>query len=439
MAIFQLVRSFFDDPNALWVISGTTLLGLCSGVLGCFAFLRKRGLMGDVLAHSTLPGICLAFMITGSKHPFFFLIGATLTGIAASLCIGWITRYSRIKEDTALGLVLSVFFGVGIVLLTQIQHSDNGNQSGLDKFLFGQSASMVASDVQVMGTVAVILLILCFLFFKELKLLCFDANFGRSLGFPMRGLDFMLMLFLVVAVVIGLQAAGVVLMAALLITPAAAARYWTERLEHMVLISAAMGAFSGILGTWISSVAYHLSTGPIIVISATSVFMLSMIFAPQRGLLAKWIRLMKIRKQVARENLFAWIYESCEGEGNESVSIHRLNHHPSLKKHKQMLHQLEKEGYLQLETGEDGKPSVIRLTEKGWETAYETVLYKRMLEVWLMHEGDLESDVHSEAITSKEQIPDRLIPELRQLLVRHGHEPKRYQVRSTPLKEGVPS
>lgn len=439
MAIFQLVQSFLQDPNALWVLSGTTLLGLCSGVLGSFAFLRKRGLMGDVLAHSTLPGICLAFMITGSKHPFFFLLGATLTGIVASLCIGWITRYSRIKEDTALGLVLSVFFGFGIVLLTQIQHSANGNQSGLDKFLFGQSASMVGSDVQVMGSVAIILLILCFLFFKELKLLCFDANFGRSLGFPMRGLDFMLMLFLVVAVVIGLQAAGVVLMAALLITPAAAARYWTEQLDHMVIISACMGAISGILGTLISSVAYHLSTGPIIVIAATSIFMLSMIFAPKRGLLAKWIRLMKTRKQVVRESIFVWIYETCESEGAESVSIQRLMRHPSLKKHKQILYQLEKEGYLKLETGEDGKPSVIRLTEEGWKTAYETVLYKRMLEVWLMHEGDLESHVHNEGATSKDRIPDRLVPELRQLLARHGLEPKRFQVRATPVKEGVSS
>src|SRR5690606_24912836 len=158
-------------PNALWVIIGTTLLGISSGVLGSFAFLRRRGLMGDVLAHAALPGICLAFMITGSKNPFTFMIGAMFTGILATVVIHWITQYSRIKEDTALGLVLSVFFGIGIVLLTKIQHSQNGNQSGLDQFLFGQSASLVERDLLIMGGSALILILISFLLFKEFKLL----------------------------------------------------------------------------------------------------------------------------------------------------------------------------------------------------------------------------------------------------------------------------
>jgi manganese/zinc/iron transport system permease protein len=285
-----LMQSFLQNPNTLWVLAGTTLLGLCSGVLGSFAFLQKRGLMGDVLAHAALPGICLSFMITGFKNPFLFLIGATITGLMASLCIGWITRFSRIKEDTALALVLSVFFGLGIVLLTQIQHSHHGNQSGLDQFLFGQSAAIIKQDVQIIAAIAVILLFLCCLFFKELKLLCFDANFGRSLGFAMRRLDRLFLFCFVIAVVIGLQVAGIILMSALLIIPAAAARYWTERLDRMVMIAAGMGAMAGILGTWISAIGYHLSTGPVIVIAATLLFLLSMIFAPKRGVLAKWLQ-----------------------------------------------------------------------------------------------------------------------------------------------------
>ncbi|MBA4493336.1 metal ABC transporter permease [Paenactinomyces guangxiensis] len=422
MDFLKLIQQFIQDPNAFWVLSGTTLLGLCSGVLGSFAFLRKRGLMGDVLAHAALPGICMAFMITGSKNPFLFLIGAMITGIFASLCIGWITRFSRIKEDTALGLVLSVFFGLGIVLLTQIQHSDNGNQSGLDKFLFGQSASMVGSDVQMMGTVAIILLILCSLFFKELKLLCFDASFGRSLGFPTGRLDFLLMLFLVVAVVIGLQAAGVVLMAALLITPAAAARYWTERLNRMIIISACMGSLSGMLGTFISSVGYNLSTGPVIVLAATVMFILSMVFAPRRGLLAKWLRLLKTRNQVAKDNLIVWLYETMETERTDFVSLDQLKQHHRISS--RVLTGLERSRLLTVErTG--GKETLIRFTETGWKKAYDTVLTKRMLEVWLMHEGDLESKLPAGEVISKDQIPEGLVPQLYSLLVRHKREPKR--------------
>lgn len=288
---------WFQEPNALWVMIGTTLLGISSGVLGSFAFLRKRGLIGDVLAHAALPGICLAFLITGSKNPFTFMIGAIVTGTLASLVINWVTRYSRIKEDTALGLVLSVFFGIGIVLLTQIQHSHNGNQSGLDKFLFGQSAALVESDIRVMGISAVILILITFLLFKELKILCFDPQFGAILGFPMRFLDLLLMFLLVIAVVNGLQAAGIVLMAALLITPAAAARYWTERLDHMVLISAGIGALSGILGTIMSGMIEHMSTGPIIVIAATCLFLISLLLAPKRGLISRWIRRYQFQKK----------------------------------------------------------------------------------------------------------------------------------------------
>ena len=288
--MMEFVIEWFQEPNALWVISGTTLLGISSGVLGSFAFLRRRGLMGDVLAHAALPGICLAFLFTGSKNPMMFMIGAIVSGVLATLAIHLITQFSRIKEDTALGLVLSIFFGTGIVFLTKIQHSQNGNQSGLDKFLFGQSASLIESDILVMGISAAVVILVSLLLFKEFKLLCFDAQFGATLGLPIRFLDLLLMFLLVVTVVNGLQAVGIVLMTALLITPAAAARYWTERFEFMVLIAAGIGGLSGILGTIVSGRVEHVSTGPVIVIVATFLFFLSFLFAPNRGLLHRWYR-----------------------------------------------------------------------------------------------------------------------------------------------------
>ncbi len=171
-----------QDPNVRWILTASVLLGLSSGILGSFAYLRKMSLMGDTLAHAALPGICIAFMLTGSKSIFFFLIGAAIAGLIATFGIGYVTRHSRIKQDAALGIVLSVFFGFGIVLLTQIQHSDSGNQSGLDKFLFGQAAGMVMTDVMTMAIVSVVLTGLCALLYKEFKLLSFDPGFAKGVA-----------------------------------------------------------------------------------------------------------------------------------------------------------------------------------------------------------------------------------------------------------------
>lgn len=292
------------DPNARWILLGCSLLGLSSGVLGSFAYLRKQSLIGDVLSHAALPGVCVAFMISGSKSILFFLIGAAVAGLLATLSIGWITRYSKIKQDSALGIVLSVFFGVGIVLLTQIQHSSSGNQSGFDKFLFGQAASMVNSDVITMAIISFLLVGICTLFFKEFKLLSFDPGYARGLGFPVAILDHFMMFLIVVAVVVGIQAVGVVLMAALLITPAVAARYWTERLGLMVIFSGLFGAFSGFVGTYLSTMGSNLPTGPLSVLAATILFVFSLLFAPKRGLIMKLIRQSSMKQKIQKDSEF---------------------------------------------------------------------------------------------------------------------------------------
>lgn len=298
--MLQWTRVLFD-PNTQWILAACTLLGLSSGVLGCFAYLRKQSLMGDALAHAALPGVCIAFMLTGVKSILYFLIGAGIAGVIATFGIGYLTRNTRIKQDTALGLVLSLFFGLGIVLLTRIQHSASGNQSGLDKFLFGQAASMVRSDVLVMAVMSAFLIAVCFLLFKEFKLISFDPGFARGIGYPVALLEQMLMFLLVVAVVVGIQAVGVVLMAALLITPAVSARYWTERLGVMVLLAGLFGGVSGAAGTLLSTMANHLPTGPLCVLSATLIFVISVLAAPRRGVLAKARRRLASKRRVRQE------------------------------------------------------------------------------------------------------------------------------------------
>jgi manganese/zinc/iron transport system permease protein len=290
-----------QDPNVQWILLGTMLLGLSSGVIGSFAYLRKQSLMGDALSHAALPGVCIAFMLSGSKSILLFLIGAAIAGIAATFGIGFITRNTRIKQDSALAIVLTVFFGLGIVLLTRIQHSGNGNQSGLDKFLFGQAASMMHSDVIIMTVISIVLVGVCLLLFKEFKLLSFDPGFARGIGYPVAFMDQLMMFLMVIAVVVGIQAVGVVLMAALLITPAVSARYWTEKLGLMVVLSGLFGTLSGLIGTFISASGNNLPTGPLIVLVATVLFVISIVAAPRRGVLSKWLLHASARNRVRRD------------------------------------------------------------------------------------------------------------------------------------------
>lgn len=293
--------SILSDPNTCWILLGCLLLGFSSGIIGSFTFLRRQSLMGDTLAHAALPGICIAFMLTETKSIGWFLLGALVAGIVATFGISWITRFSRIKQDTAMGIVLTVFFGIGVVMLTRIQHSASGSQSGLDKYLFGQAASMVQTDVYVMGGVCLVLLIACLVWFKEFKLVSFDPGFARGMGLPVVALEQFILLLTVIAVVAGIQAVGVVLVAALLVTPAAAARCWTDSLALMVLLAGLFGALSGAAGTLFSTLVPNLPTGPVTVLAATVLFAGSALLAPRRGLLARKLRSIQARSEYLRE------------------------------------------------------------------------------------------------------------------------------------------
>lgn len=425
------------DPNFIWVLSGSTLLGMSSGVIGAFALLRKRSLLGDVLAHAALPGVCLAFMLTGAKSLAPLLIGASLTGYLGVKCIDVITRNSRIKEDTALGLVLTVFFGVGVMLLTSIQHSGAGSQAGLDSFLFGQSATLVGRDVVVMAVVSALLVVAVILFFKEFKLLCFDQGFGNGLGLPMRRVDNLLMTLIVLSVMIGLQAVGVVLMAAMLITPGVAARYWTERLEHMVALSGAFGGVSGIAGTIVSAMGPRLPTGPLIVLAATGIFVISLLAAPRRGLVAKGLRFFRLRTKIARENLLRDVYELYElsatdatiadetllSQGIDCDKLVGKPSNPLRARRLRLARRLEKEGLLRLDTV--GDRTICTLTQRGLEEAWDVVRRHRLWEMFLMHEADLQADhVDRDADDLEHFLTPELVEALEKLLQAHHREPR---------------
>jgi manganese/zinc/iron transport system permease protein len=247
-------------------------------------------------------------LLTRSKEPIVLLLGAAVAGWVATLCVMAIVRHTRIKDDSALGLVLSVFFGVGLVLLTFIQKMPDATQAGLDKFLFGQAATLLAEDVLTMGVLGALVLLALLVFWKEFKLLSFDPDFGASLGFPMRWLDVGLTTLLVAAIVIGLQTVGVVLMSALVVAPAAAARQWTDRLAVMVGLGALFGALAGVGGAAISSTAARVPTGPMVVLCAGAIALVSLALAPNRGLLWNWVRQERNSRRLRAEAVLGDLY-----------------------------------------------------------------------------------------------------------------------------------
>jgi manganese/zinc/iron transport system permease protein len=290
------------DETLRNVVLGSMILGMTSGVLGCFAVLRRQSLIGDALAHAALPGICIMYMVTATRSSEILLIGGAMSGLIGTLILMIVTRWSIVKPETALGIVLSVFFGFGILLLTRIQHSNDAGQSGLDRFIFGQAATILPRDVVVMAILSAIALGVVALLFKELKLLAFDPDFAASLGISPGMLSAILSGLLVLAVMIGLQTVGVILMVSLLIAPAVAARQWVTSLLGMVLLSGAFGMVAGVSGAVASSVFDRLPTGPMIVIAASIIVIVSLLFAPSRGVLST-MRMRRIRARRLRAEL----------------------------------------------------------------------------------------------------------------------------------------
>ncbi|MBL8087701.1 MAG: metal ABC transporter permease [Chthonomonas sp.] len=261
-----LFDALLNDYTLRNVALGSAILGIVSGVLGSFAVLRRQGLMGDALSHAALPGVCIAYMLTGSKAPLTLMLGAAFTGWLGMWMIIQTIRRTRVDSGSALGIILTTFFGFGVVLLTVIQKRSDAEQAGLDKFLFGQAAALVTSQVVTMAVLGSLALAIVLALFKEFKVLAFDPDFARSLGLPTHAVGNVLTGLLVVAIVIGLNTVGVILMSAMLVAPAAAARQWTNSLSTMVLLAAIIGAVSGTTGAILSVQLSGVPTGPAIVL-----------------------------------------------------------------------------------------------------------------------------------------------------------------------------
>lgn len=386
-----------QNYNTRLVVLSTTLLGVAAGLVGSFLLLRKRSLMGDALSHATLPGVAIAFAVMVSfggsgKSLIGLLIGATLSGVAGILTMLLIRNTTRLRDDVAMGFVLSVFFGIGVAALQMVQTIPGASAAGLESFIYGKTASMVQSDFVIIAIVAGTASLISLALLKEFLLLCFDDGFAASQGWPTFFLDLALLALVTAVTVIGLQAVGLILVIAFLITPPTAARFWTQRLVPMLLLSAAIGGVSGWMGASISALTPQLPAGAVIVLVAAALFLVSMLFAPPRGVLPRLFRQRQLRRKVDRQHLLRAAYEILETKaGPDNIINEPFPYDALLLKRSWTPHHLKK--ILRIARHEDhlepAPRGMLRLSEPGFGEAARITRNHRLWETYLIQNADI--------------------------------------------------
>ena len=413
------------DTTVRNAVLGSVFMGVSCGLFGGYVVARRMSLFGDTLSHAVLPGVALGFLWSRSKDPLVILIGATIAGLLGTIVVAWIRKTTRIKEDSALGLVLSGFYALGICLFTVIQKMDFGNQSGIDKFLFGQTASLASEDVALMGLVAFGTLTMVLLFRKELLLTSFDEGFARSVGVPVEFMRYLLLLGLTFAVVTSLQAVGVVLVSALLITPAASAYLLTDRMNVLLFLSVVFGITAGLLGAFGSFLQSNLPTGPFIVLACSFIFGTAFLFGPRHGLVARWIRRRDRIRQIRLENTMKAVYQVLEqGEFlHTSVTIGELagRRRVNVAEANREAEELVSTHYATLVSSGDSprlsQNNRLTLTPEGWERACQIVRNHRLWELYLTNEARYAADhVHDDAEKIEHVLGEGVVRQLERIL-----------------------
>lgn len=417
------------DFNTRVVLLGTMLLGASAGVVGTFMLLRRQALVGDVVSHAALPGVAVAFLLgevisPGSGRSFGrLLMGAAAAGFLAVGAMSLIRRWSNIKPDAALATVLGVFFGGGAVLFKAVQKIPSGNQAGLQHFILGSASTMTTGDVWLIAEVAVVIVLLVGALFKELELLAFDEDFARTQGWPVVGLDFALLGLVVAVTVIGLQSVGV-LMVALLIAPPTAARFWTEKLGTMTLLAAGFGAASAASGTLLSALFPQLAGGPTIVMMGSFVFLFSLLFGKERGLVGRWLMQREVQRRIGRHDLLRAFYEVVETQAAYvgALAVDQLTAWPvkfldlqskrawSVRRLQQLINENLVAGIIRYDVT-DG----WRLTQTGAIEAQRVVRNHRLWEMYLIESADFGAAHVDRVVDDIEHVLD---PELMEKLER---------------------
>ncbi|HNQ13179.1 MAG TPA: iron chelate uptake ABC transporter family permease subunit [Bacteroidia bacterium] len=402
---FLLLR----EPNIWFVVLGSVLLGASSALVGTYAFLKKQSLVGDAIAHAVLPGICLGYLISGSKSTIHLLVAAVVSGWLAVYLINYIPNKSKLKSDTSIAIVLSVFFGLGIMLLTFIQKTGNSSQAGLDKFLFGKAAALTPSDALVFISISLFLLLAVVVLFKELNLICFNRDYALSIGLPVKRLEFVLSVMIILSVSSGIQAVGVVLMSALLIAPAAAARFWSSKISSILMLGALFGVIAAWVGAFVSHSISSMPTGPWIVVVLTCIALFSFVFAPHKGLIARRLKHRDNQFKILKENLLKSMYHLTGGDRSKAIS-------KSMVLNQRDFSETEfTKGFKRLLDSEEvlGSASCFYLTKLGIESGKRVVRLHRLWELYLSKRLNLQDDhLHADA----ESMEHIITPDIERLI-----------------------
>lgn len=405
------------DPAVRFALAGSVLLGVSCGLLGSFLVVRRLALVGDALSHAVLPGVAAGFLWHQTKDPYAIFAGAVVAGLLGTVVVEAIKQTTRLKEDAALGLVLAGFYAVGICLVTMIQRMPSGAKSGIDKFLFGQAAAIGPGDLKLMAGVAVLASLAIAVFYKELLVASFDPVFARAAGFPVRAIHYSLMLLLAFSVVSALQAVGVVLVSAMLVTPAATAYLLTDRMHRMLILSAVIGLVAGAFGCFLSFLGSNLPTGPLMVLSGSALFTLAFLFAPRHGLATRWWRQSSRSSRIRRENTLKAVYHVLEARQfhGEGVTLRELaeRRRETIEDAQRLAQDLVRHG---LATRHPADATIL-LTPEGRQRAVEVVRNHRLWELYLTHAARIPPDhVHEDAERIEHVLGEDVVRELERRL-----------------------
>ena len=428
----QTVRFLsLTDYSVQIVLLGVILMGMGCGLMGGFVVTRKLSLFGDTLSHAVLPGVAVGFIFSQSKNSFSILMGAMIAGFLGVFLISLIKKTTKVRLDSALGLVLSGFYAVGICLLTRIQKMDLGNQSGIDRYLFGQITGLSTADVLWMGISCVLILLLTFLLYKEMLVTGFDPGFARSVGIPVDLLQYILWMLLAFSVITSLQVVGVILVSALLIIPAATASIITQRMKSLLFWSAGLGILAGIVGTYLSFLGNRLPTGPLIVLTSTSFFIITLFLHFKNGLLFKWIRSRGKEQKIAIENTLKAIYQELENHNfsEDTITLGNLAKRRRVnmpEAHNEVKNLVKKNlAFLLLKKNQTlPNEDILSLTPEGWSEACRIVRNHRLWELYLTNEVHYAPDhVHEDAEKIEHILGDTTVRKIERILSNPRRDP----------------
>ncbi len=402
--------TLFTEPLFYKVLIGVSLIGSLSGVVGTYAFLRRKSLVSDAVSHSVLPGICVGFLYSGTKDPSWLIAGSLLTGLISVWFIDYLVRTTKLSEDTAIAFSATFFFALGSVLLSVVISGDNPEKNGLKDYLFGKAATLSFRDIRffIYGGLSIGLLILAF--FRQFKILAFNPDFAGTVGINRRATEFLLSVLTVLTVSLGIQAVGVVLMSALIIGPAATARYWTDNFGKMLLLAGATGWLASSLGVFVSGLQENMPTGPWVVSFLFLFVMISLVAAPKKGWISLWKKRRENRRRMESENVLKACYQLQES-GKVSVTAKDLLEKRAFEPAAlyRILRLLEARGMIE-RSGRN-----YRLTEKGSAEAARVVRLHRLWELYLAKRMNFREDhLHGSA----ETVEHLLTPEIEAELLR---------------------